>query len=139
MKILKLILLVFVIFLAIDYFGRSTLVKEIAALEKQPEPFKAVKLDSVVQKYIPLNSNKEQVINELEKLGFTVTKHYPLPSGLTLSDVLNTRCKSCDDMVLALYTFKFLFIIPTRFAGVTVGFKNGEIIMITGSYAQRMP
>jgi len=42
-------------------------------------------------------------------------------------------------MVLALYTFKFLFIIPTRFAGVTVGFKNGEIIMITGSYAQRMP
>jgi len=67
MKILKLILLVFVIFLAIDYFGRSTLVKEIAALEKQPEPFKAVKLDSVVQKYIPLNSNKEQVINELEK------------------------------------------------------------------------
>jgi len=100
MKILKLILLVFVIFLAIDYFGRSTLVKEIAALEKQPEPFKAVKLDSVVQKYIPLNSNKEQVINELEKLGFTVTKDYPLPSGLTLSDVLNTRCKSCDDMAL---------------------------------------
>jgi len=34
MKIFKLILLVFVISLAIDYFGRSHLVKEIAALEK---------------------------------------------------------------------------------------------------------
>ncbi|MFZ1852222.1 MAG: hypothetical protein WAU15_08380, partial [Nitrosomonas sp.] len=33
-KIIKFILLVFVIALAIDYFGRSTLVKEIAELKK---------------------------------------------------------------------------------------------------------
>jgi len=32
-----------------------------------------------------------------------------------------------------------LFIIPTRFAGAEVGFKDGKIIMITGSYSQRMP
>lgn len=139
MKIFKLILLVFIIFLAIDYFGRSPLIKEVAALEKQPVQFEAVKLDHIIQKYIPLDSSKKQVISELEKLGFTVTKDYPLPSGLTLSDVLNTHCRSCDDAVLALYTFRFLFIIPTRFAGVTVGFKNGKIIMITGSYSQRMP
>lgn len=65
MKIFKLILMVFVISLAIDYFGRSHLVKEIAGLEKQPAPFESVKLDSVLEKYIPLNSNKEQVIDLL--------------------------------------------------------------------------
>jgi len=139
MRIIKLILLVFVIALAIDYFGRSPLVREIAGLEKQPVPFESVKLDSVLQKYIPLDSNKEQVINLLEKSGFKVSKDYPLPSGLTFFDVLNAYCKDCDDIVLALYSFKFLLIIPVRFAGAVVGFKDGKIIMISGSYSIPMP
>jgi len=139
MKIFKLILLVFVISLAIDYFGRSPLVREIAGLEKQPAPFESVKLDSVLEKYIPLDSNKEQVIDLLEKSGFKVFKDYPLPSGVTISSTLDTHCRDCDDIVSSLYTFKFFFIIPTRFAGAVIGFKNGKIIMISGSYSVRMP
>lgn len=74
------------IFIPIDYFDRSILVKEIAELKK-PIGFEVMSIDSIVQKHILLGSSKEQVGNSLKSYGFEVLEESVVP-GFFLMDKL---------------------------------------------------
>lgn len=127
MKIFKLILLVFIIFLAIDYFGRSPLIKEIAELESPVDFLDEVRFDLLAQKYVPLGSPKEQVINQLESYGFTIYQRNKATELL--------ECWQCDDVfITAIYDFKLLFLLPTLRSVINVGFKNGYVFLVKGVY-----
>lgn len=137
MKIIKFILLVFVIALAIDYFGRSTLVKEIAELKK-PSGFEVVNIDPIVQKHILPGSSKEQVVNPLKSYGFEVSEESVVP-GFFLMDKLTGKCDQCNDIVVGIFEYKFLFIFVTYRVVIDIGFQDGRAAIIIGSYVQSLP
>ncbi len=131
MKIFKLILLLFIVFLLVDYFGRSPLVKEIASLE-DPVPFEKRPIDSITQKYFLFESTKEQIINNFKTNGFIVYEDKDAPRRLD--------CAQCDEIFLrGIYDFKFLYIIPTYRIVIDIGFQNEHAVVITGTYLLRMP
>ncbi|MCC8995628.1 MAG: hypothetical protein LM517_00910 [Nitrosomonas sp.] len=137
MKIIKFILLVFVIALAIDYFGRSPLIKEVAELKK-PIGFEVVNIDSIVQKYILPGSCKEQVVNRLKSYGFEVLEESPVP-GFYFMDILKDKCDQCSDIVVGVYIFKFLYILPAYKISIDIGFQDDHAIFISGGYVQSLP
>jgi len=134
MKIFKFVLFLLIIFLLVDYFGRSSLVKEIANLEN-PVIFERTEIDSIAQKYFSLGNTKEQVIDSFKSYGFKVLEESVVP-GFHLLDKLKGDCNRCDDIVVGIYDFKFLYIMPTYRIVIDIGFQNERVVMIKGTYLQ---
>ncbi len=131
MKIFKFVLFLFIIFLLVDYFGRSPFVKEIAKLE-EPVAFERIEIDSIAQKYFSLGSTKEQVVDSFKSYGFKVYEKNSAPRILD--------CEQCDDVFLrGIYDFKFLYILPTYRVVIDISFQNDRVVVINGIYIQRMP